>query len=117
MMFRDMVDPDAGWRLRYTLQTESRIVLLASATSRFDEIDNPDSALYELLRVHSLAPLDTGECKTLWQTASGESASREKVRPLEILTGGSPAPAGDRRPPGRRQVLGRSAGRPPRPDR
>lgn len=90
MMFRDMVDPDAGWRLRYTLQTESRIVLLASATSRFDEIDNPDSALYELLRVHSLAPLDTGECKTLWQTASGESASREKVRPLEILTGGSP---------------------------
>ena len=90
MMFRDMVDPDAGWRLRYTLQTESRIVLLASATSRFDEIDNPDSALYELLRVHSLAPLDTGECKTLWQTASGKSASREEVRPLEILTGGSP---------------------------
>lgn len=90
MMFRDMVDPDAGWRLRHTLQTESRIVLLASATSRFDEIDNPDSALYELLRVHTLAPLDTDECMTLWEAASGESASREEVRPLEILTGGSP---------------------------
>ena len=90
MMFRDMADPDAGWRLRHTLQTESRIVLLASATSRFDEIDNPDSALYELLNVYSLAPLDTGECSTLWEAASGESASREKVRPLEILTGGSP---------------------------
>jgi len=90
MMFRDMVDSDAGWRLRHTLQTESRIVLLSSATSRFNEIDNPDSALYELLRVHSLAPLDTGECMTLWEAASGESASWEKVRPLEILTGGSP---------------------------
>jgi tetratricopeptide (TPR) repeat protein len=90
MMFRDMVDPDAGWRLRHTLQTESRIVLLASATSRFDEIDQPDSALYELLRVHSLAPLDTEECTTLWEAASGESASRQEVRPLEILTGGSP---------------------------
>ena len=90
MMFRDLVDPDAGWRLRHTLQTESRIVLLASATSRFDEIDDPDSALYELLRVHSLAPLDTDECTTLWEVVSGESLSREEVRPLEILTGGSP---------------------------
>ena len=90
MMFRDLVDRDAGWRLRHTLQTESRIVLLASATSRFDEIDDPDSALYELLRVHSLAPLDTDECMTLWQAESGESPSRDEVRPLEILTGGSP---------------------------
>ena len=90
MMFRDMVDPDAGWRLRHTLQTESRIVLLASATSRFGEIDNPDSALYELLGVHTLAPLDTDECMILWEAESGESPSREEVRPLEILTGGSP---------------------------
>ena len=90
MMFRDMADPDAGWRLRHTLQTESPIVLLASATSRFDEIDNPDSALYELLRVHTLAPLDTDECMILWEAESGESPSRDEVRPLEILTGGSP---------------------------
>lgn len=90
MMFRDMADPDAGWRLRHTLQTESRIVLLASATSRFDEIDSPDSALYELLRVHTLAPLDTNECVALWEAESGESPSHDEVRPLEILTGGSP---------------------------
>ncbi len=90
MMFRDIVDPDAGWRLRHTLQTESRIALLASATSRFGEIDNPDSALYELLRVHTLAPLDTDECMILWEAESGESPSREEVRPLEILTAGSP---------------------------
>ena len=38
MLFADIGDPDAGWRLRHTLQTEPRIVLLGSATSRFDEI-------------------------------------------------------------------------------
>ena len=41
MLFADMDDPDAGWRLRHTLQTEPHIVLLGSATSRFDEIDQP----------------------------------------------------------------------------
>ena len=48
MLFADMDDPDAGWRLRHTLQTEPRVVLVGSATSRFDEIDHPDHALYDL---------------------------------------------------------------------
>ena len=30
MLFADMLDPDAGWRLRKTLQTEPRIVLLGA---------------------------------------------------------------------------------------
>ena len=68
MMFRDMVDRDAGWRLRKVLQTEPRIVLLASATSRFDQIDNPDQALYDQFRVLLLRPLDTQECTVLWKT-------------------------------------------------
>ena len=90
MMFRDMADPDAGWRLRKVLQTEPRIVLLASATSRFDEIDNPDHALYDLFRTLILRPLDTKECAVLWEAASGRRAPRETIRSLEILTGGSP---------------------------
>ena len=93
MLFSDMVDPDAGWRLRHTLQTEPRIVLLGSATSRFDEIDHPDHALYDLLRVITLRPLDTEDCTALWQAVSGEvlrSRKGEEVRPLEILTGGNP---------------------------
>ena len=35
MLFSDMGDPNAGWRMRKTLQTEPRIILLGSATSRF----------------------------------------------------------------------------------
>ena len=90
MMFGDMSDPDAGWRLRKVLQTEPRIVLLASATSRFDEIDHPDHALYDLFRPLTLRPLDTNECAILWETVSGRCPPPETVRSLQILTGGSP---------------------------
>lgn len=90
MMFDEMMDPDAGWRLRHTLQNEPRIVLIGSATSRFEELASHSSALYEQLREYHLDPLNTAECLSLWETLSGESTSEERVRPLEILTGGSP---------------------------
>ena len=90
MLFSDMVDPDAGWRLRHTLQNEPRIVLLGSATSRFEEIDHPDHALYDLFRVVTLRPLDTDECAALWRAVSGETTTTRAVRPLQILTGGNP---------------------------
>ena len=90
-MFADMTDPeDAGWRLRKTLQTEPRILVLASAISRFDAIDNPERALYDLFRVHALRPLDTDECAILWASVSGRSRVPDTIRALRILTGGSP---------------------------
>ena len=90
MLFADTADPDAGWRLRHTLQTEPRIVLLGSATSRFDEIDHPDHALYDLFRVLTLQALDTEECDTLWSALSGQPKGSLQMRPLQILTGGNP---------------------------
>lgn len=90
MMFNEMSDQDAGWRLRKTLQTEPRIILLASATSRFEEIDNPDQALYELFRVLSLQPLTTEECAVLCRAVSGKNRAPETISALRILTGGSP---------------------------
>ena len=90
MIFGDMEGPDVDWRLRKVLQTEPRIILLASATSRFDEIDNPDRALYDLFRIRRLRPLDTNECAVLWETVSSQPSLSETIRSLEILTGGSP---------------------------
>lgn len=90
MLFAQIADPDAGWRLRHTLQTEPRIVLLGSATSRFNEIDHPDHALYDLFRVVTLQALDTKECDTLWSALSGQPIGSQPMRPLEILTGGNP---------------------------
>ncbi len=90
MLFGEMADPEAGWRLRKVLQTEPRIIVFASATSRFDEIDNPDRALYDLFRIRTLRPLDTKQCAVLWETVSGRPPAPGAVRSLEILTGGSP---------------------------
>ena len=90
MLFSDMVDPDAGWRLRHTLQNEPRIILLGSATSRFEEIDHPEHALYDLFRVVTLRPLNIDECAALWTRIAGQSAIEQAVRPLQILTGGNP---------------------------
>ena len=89
-LFAEMSDPYMGWRLRKTLQTEPRIFLLGSATSRFAEIDHPEHALYDLFRVITLHPLDTGECEALWSTVSGQPAGTQPARPLQILTGGNP---------------------------
>ena len=88
-LFRDMTDPDAGWRLRKVLQTEPRVIMFASATSRFDEIDHPDHALYDLFGVHTLRPLDTSQCAVLWESVVGRSPAPGTVRSLEILTGGN----------------------------
>ena len=90
MMFRDMVDKDAGWRMRKVLQTEPRIVLLASATSRFNQMDDPKEALYELFRVIRLQPLEKEDCAILWQTVSGRARAPQTIQALRILTGGSP---------------------------
>ena len=90
MLFGDMADPKAGWRLRKILQTEPRIIVFASATSRFAEIDNPDRALYDLFRVRTLRALDRDQCAVLWESVSGRHPATETIRSLEILTGGSP---------------------------
>ena len=89
MLFDDIVDLDAGWRLRHTLQTEPRIVLFGSATSRFDEIDHPDHALYDLFKVVTLQALDTEECDSLWSSLTGQPKGSQQIRPLQILTGGN----------------------------
>ena len=84
------VDDDFGWKLRKVLQSEPQIILLASATSRFRELDDAQHAFFELFRIVRLEPLDTRECQRLWHMVSGDEVSEREIRPLQILTGGSP---------------------------
>ena len=90
MLFRDMADPDAGWRLRKILQTEPRIIVFASATSRFDEIDNPDRALYDLFQGPHAAPP---------RHETMRRAVGDRVRPPLSAKNGSVAGDPDRREP------------------
>ena len=84
------VDRDFGWKLRGVLQTEPQIILLASATSRFSGLDDADQPFFEMFRLINLKPLTTEECRNLWNVVSGDTVSGREMRPLEILTGGSP---------------------------
>ena len=90
MMFAELADRDAGWRLRKVLQTRPEIMLFGSATTRFDEIDHPAHALYGSFGTLNLSRLDTSECAELWRNVSGRTLSPRQIRPVEILTGGSP---------------------------
>ena len=84
------VDKNFGWELRGALQSEPQIMLLATATSRFKSLDDAEQPFFELFRIVSLEPLATEECRRLWQVVSGDAVSKREIRPLEILTGGSP---------------------------
>ena len=83
-------DKDLGWKLRAVLQSEPQIMLLASATSRFEGLDDASQPFFEMFRIVGLEPLDAEECARLWTVVSGEEVSGREIRPLKILTGGSP---------------------------
>ena len=84
------VDDEFGWKLRGALQSEPQIILLATATSRFKGLDDAREPFFELFRIIRLEPLETDECRRLWQMVSGDVVTRREIRPLEILTGGNP---------------------------
>ena len=89
-MLREDVDEGFGWGLREVLQAEPRIMLVASATSRFEGLDDAGQPFFELFRTVNLERLPTEDCRRLWEVLTGEEASSREIRPLEILTGGSP---------------------------
>ena len=84
------VDKDFGWQLRQTLQSETRIMLLATATSRFKGLDDAAQPFFELFRIVDLGPLDTDACRRLWNMVSGDAQTSREIKPLKILTGGNP---------------------------
>ena len=83
-------ESELGWKLRAVLQSEPQIMLLASSTSRFEGLDDARQPFFELFRTVGLEPLSTRECAQLWTVVSGERINGREIRPLQILTGGSP---------------------------
>ncbi|MGK3979345.1 AAA family ATPase [Sorangium sp. So ce118] len=90
MLLDEQMSKKDAWSLRHTLQNEPRILLLATATSRFGAILDEEQALYEMFATYALEPLDLAECRALWEAVGGVEASERRVRPMQILTGGNP---------------------------
>lgn len=74
MMFADMRDDDAGWRLRKTLQTESRILMLGSAHQ-------------QVRRDRQAGP---GPVRPLQNRAASASRLRRMRRPMGARVGEAP---------------------------
>ena len=84
------VDEDFGWQLRQSLQSDPEIILLGTATSHFEALDDASAPFFELFRILRLEPLSTAECQRLWHVIACEQRDAREMRPLEIFTGGSP---------------------------
>jgi len=89
MLFGDQLDDDDAWKIRHTLMHESRLMLLGTATSRFEEIEKADKAFYELFKVQQIPPLTSEECNLVWEAVAGKKLDGEKIRAIHILTGGN----------------------------
>lgn len=89
-MLCKQITPEAAWELRHTLTNEPRIMLLGTATSRFDTITRAEKAWFELFAVHELRPLDERESYTLWRSVAKQDPEPGQVRAIRILTGGNP---------------------------
>ena len=90
LILGEQLSDDDAWSLRETLMHESRLMLLGSATSRFDAITNQNKAMFELFRVIELSPLSIEECQKVWQRVAGQEITLEQARAVQILTGGNP---------------------------
>jgi tetratricopeptide (TPR) repeat protein len=90
MIFDEQISDGDGWDLRHTLQNETRLMLLGTATQRFDGIDNFQKAWFDFFALHMLEPLNSNDCKSLWKSVTAEDLSENRIKPLKIFTGGNP---------------------------
>ena len=70
------------------LDDSSLFAVLATSIAQASD-DTAAAVLAHYLRIE-LKPLTLGECHLLWEALTGTAVKEERLRPLEILTGGSP---------------------------
>jgi tetratricopeptide (TPR) repeat protein len=89
-IFDDQIEESEAWSIRHTLQNCRQVMLFATATTYFDQIENSENALFEQFKVHYLTPLNRKDCRRLWMHVLGQEISENEIRPIQILTGGNP---------------------------
>ncbi len=90
MLVGEQISSDDAWVLRHALLNEPNIMLLGTASSRFEQHENSEKAMFELFKIHELKPLDSDGCRKLWTSITGQQLQGDRIRPIEILTGGNP---------------------------
>ena len=90
MLFSDLTSEEEAWKIRHTLMNEPRVMLLATATNRFEHIENSSQAMFDMFKIQELKPLDDDECNLIWESITGQGLPGERIKPIRILTGGNP---------------------------
>ena len=54
MILGQQIAGDGAWVVRHVLLNEPRLMLVGTATSRFEEIENAGKAMYDLFKIHDL---------------------------------------------------------------
>jgi len=90
MIFDEQMSADEAWTIRHALQNTNELMLIATATKKFEQIQKVDRALYEQFKVHELRPLTLTDISSLWARFTTTRIRSAKARPIQILTGGSP---------------------------
>jgi len=89
IILQDQIGPAAPELLALLADDALFGVLATSVAQGRIDSDAPDAIPADYLRV-PLEPLNLSECQTLWESITEQSVRPERIRPLEILTGGSP---------------------------
>lgn len=87
MIMRDQLTGDPDELIGVISQSDVFGVLATAVEQTIDESADPHPHEFSLIE---LRPLSLIECQTLWKGLTGLDADRAKIRPLQILTGGSP---------------------------
>jgi tetratricopeptide (TPR) repeat protein len=90
MLFAEQLGNHDDWELRHTLQNEPRLMLLGTATQRFEQIEAIQQAWFEFFTIYQLEALSLEECQVLWTSIHEKSVNDNRIRPIQILTGGNP---------------------------
>src|SRR5438445_146914 len=80
IMLCDEMPSDHTWKLRHTLLNERRIMMIGTATSRFDTVTDPGEAWFELFAIQELKPLDHEETRRLWRSVTRDDLRSSHVR-------------------------------------
>lgn len=87
IILEDQIGAGAKELLKH-LRDEKLFGILATSLSHSDP-DEADPLPSDFLRV-PLRPLDLPECHALWKALTDRDVKLDRIRPLQILTGGSP---------------------------
>jgi DNA-binding PadR family transcriptional regulator len=90
MLFAEQLGEHDDWELRHTLQNEPRLMLLGTATQRFEQIESIQQAWFEFFTIYQLEALSLEDCRVLWTGISSKPVHDNRLKPIRILTGGNP---------------------------